>query len=135
VSVPVDPFPPPDGTYQGTRYTELLATRFVATDLRLRVRTPGEYQGGLSASIGAGNAWRGGRDVPYGVGALGVRLRLGRLWTTLEAEAYAFAVPFEEIEDTWAGGELVRFAVLDRGHWIKPGAAVNLLLEVPLTGR
>lgn len=132
----VEPLPrPSDGTYQGVGHTDLLSTRFVATDLRLRVRTPDQYQGGLAASVGVGNAWRAGRDVPYGVGALAVRLRLGPLWAALEVEAYAFAVPFEETQETWAGGELVSHAVLGRGHWSKAGAAVNLSIEVPLPGR
>lgn len=99
----ISPLPPPsDGTFIVEDRNPLAAHEFLTTDARIDVDLPAHIS---TVSVGAGVAWREGRDVPYflagwGVPALdGVKHRFG-----LQLDYQWLRFSNEQFQRTFQGG-------------------------------
>jgi hypothetical protein len=112
----VDGFPPPDGTYIIDDRVNLLAARYVATDVRVEVIEQHRY-GVAFLGAGAGNSWRSAPDVPYFLVAAGMRLKSGkRLQFGVEGEYQRLRVPSDRVRRTYRDFQLVDVEPLGRVH-------------------
>jgi hypothetical protein len=125
-------FPARDGTFLDRDRRNLLTNRFVAADVRARVRV-GRVPAAPVLSLGAGLAFRSDADLPYGVVGIGVPVPLGPIRVVPQIDVYLVRVRFDLVERTWDDFMLVSAVPRGSEHVWKPTGAAALLIEVPIT--
>lgn len=126
------PSPPMDGTYTSFLRRDLLAARFAASDLRLRIVR--ETAAGLAGAVtvGAGGAWRPGNDLPYAVVGISLAAPLGPLRFVVDGEWYRVRVRLEEVRRTWSNFQLVSVEQIGIFHEWNSAGRIGVRLVAPV---
>lgn len=124
----------PDGTFIFRERRNLLQHGFVGTDLRVRVAAP-DWKIRPSIAVGAGQAWREGHNVPYGLMSAGVRfpVLLG-FRAGVEGTFYQARVRFDDVQRTYQNTLLISEVALGSVREWRTVRSATVFLELPIGG-
>lgn len=122
----------PDGTFIFRERRNLLQYGFVGTDLRVRVAAP-EWKVRPSIAVGAGQAWREGHNVPYGLMSAGVRFPvMFGFRAGVEGTFYQARVRFDDVQRTYENSFLISEVPLGSVREWRTVRSATVFLELPI---